>query len=79
MDQEDPRIVSFEAPDCGRICVDQHDIPTDGNLGQFLRAVPHNRVCIAMVYNLKLMTVHVPRVASGIEIVDYDFDTKLTF
>jgi hypothetical protein len=79
MDQEDAGIVSFEAPDCGRVFVDQHHIPTDGNLGHFLGAVPHNRVCVAVVYNLKLMTVNMPRVASGIEIVDYDFDTELMF
>jgi len=74
MNKEDSGIVSLEAPYGRGVGVDHHDVPTDRNLRHLLCPVPHSCVFIPVIHDLKLMAMHVPRMASGIVIVNYDFD-----
>lgn len=75
MNQKHSRVVGLETPDDRRIGVDKHDVSPNGDCGYSLRAVPHRRVCVSSVDDLELMAVHVPRVASGVEVVDHNLNT----
>ena len=75
MNKEDARIVGLKPPDSRRVGIDKDDVAAYRYLRKALRAVPHGRVSCTSIDDLELVTMHVPRVAAGIEVIDYDFNT----
>jgi hypothetical protein len=74
MHQKHPRIISRESPHRARVRIHHNGIPTHGDIPYSLRPIPHGCVGRRAVDDLELVPVHVPRVGTRVEIIDYYFD-----
>lgn len=75
MNKEDAWIVGLKPPDSRRVGIDKDDVAAYRHLRKLLRAVPHGRVSGTPIDDLELVAMHVPRVTTSIEVIDYDFNT----
>jgi hypothetical protein len=74
MHQKHPRVISRESPHRARVRIHHNGIPTYGDIPHSLRPIPHGCIGRRAVDDLELMAVHVPRVRTRVEIIDYYFD-----
>jgi hypothetical protein len=74
MHQKHPRVISRESPHRTRVRIHHNGIPTYGDIPHCLRPIPHGCIGRRAVDDLELVAVHVPRVRTRVEIIDYYFD-----